>query len=610
LIDSEGRGIQIFPLRVARAEELARTIDQMYPEPPMPVDSRGRPRPDLRQGKEIFVRADVATNSLIVDAPSARLAGFEQLVKELDRAKATEDVEVRTYQLKRADLESVQRTLRELADRNALGATGRTPVTISAELRGQSLIVSGPVEIFQAVEDLIASLDSPPDLPTRVLRFYRLEHAKADNLAPVLRETLQDQAAQLLGPEHGSSEDVLSVSSDAGSNTLIISAPESVQQVASELVQALDSQAAAGSQHNVRVISLTYADANSVAPTLSAAAAAMDIPQAAQPMIRAVRGVNSIVVSGSKKEVEQIAELVTSLDVRPIDAESPGVETFELQHAQAEVIAETIESLLVNQLETDPRVMAIRLRYTRDQAPPAPSVKVEPDGRTNTLIVSAPVATLELARTIVQKLDQPSGGERSMVTFTPARSKADTLADAVRRVIENTAVTQRDAAELYVEPTTGSIVVTGTQDAVAQAASLLAEYDERTVAIPETTIRTIRLRSVSAESLARTLTSVLSDRTRWPEKLIQAADAGLPIASPSFSANQENNSILVVVPSTLDDLVDQLVSSFDDDTSGDRDTRVFRITRGDASSIAGALSTSLTESAYSADPEVPLPPNL
>lgn len=603
-IDSEGRGIQIFPLRVARAEELARTIDQMYPEPPMPVDSRGRPRPDLRQSKEIFVRADVATNSLIVDAPSARLAGFEQLVKELDRAKATEDVEVRTYHLKRADLASVQRTLRELADRNALGAAGRTPVTISAEQRGQSLIVSGPVEIFEAVEGLIASLDSPPELPTRVLRFYRLEHARADSLATVLRETLQDQASQILGPELGAGEEVLSVSSDAGSNTLIISAPEAVQQVAAELVEALDSQAAAGSRHSVRVISLTYADANSVAPTLAAAAVAMDIPQASQPMIRAVRGVNSIVVSGSKKEVEQIAELVNSLDVRPIDAESPGVETFELQHAQAESIAETIESLLVNQLETDPRVMAVRLRYTRDQAPPAPSVKVEADGRTNTLIVSAPVATLELAKTIVQRLDQPSGAARSMVTFTPARSKADTLADAVRRVIERTAVTQTDAAELFVEPASGSIVVTGTQGAVAQAASLLAEFDERTVAIPETTIRTISLRSASAESLARTLSSVLSDRSRWPEKLIQAADAGLPVAAPSFTANAENNSLLVVAPSTLDELIDQLVSSFDDDDpSGGRDTRVFRISRGDALSIADALSTSLAESASSAEPE-------
>jgi hypothetical protein len=35
--DSEGREIRIFPLKVARAEELAKTIDAMYPEPPMPL---------------------------------------------------------------------------------------------------------------------------------------------------------------------------------------------------------------------------------------------------------------------------------------------------------------------------------------------------------------------------------------------------------------------------------------------------------------------------------------------------------------------------------------------------------------------------------------------
>ena len=49
-INSEGRGIQIFPLRVARAEELARTIDQMYPEPPMPVDSRGQAKTGSSSG--------------------------------------------------------------------------------------------------------------------------------------------------------------------------------------------------------------------------------------------------------------------------------------------------------------------------------------------------------------------------------------------------------------------------------------------------------------------------------------------------------------------------------------------------------------------------------
>ncbi|MHC4948898.1 MAG: secretin N-terminal domain-containing protein, partial [Planctomycetota bacterium] len=72
-IDGEGREIRIFPLQVPRAEELARTIDDMYPAPPMPRDRRGRPMPHLQQPREVVVRADAQTNSLIVDAPIARI---------------------------------------------------------------------------------------------------------------------------------------------------------------------------------------------------------------------------------------------------------------------------------------------------------------------------------------------------------------------------------------------------------------------------------------------------------------------------------------------------------------------------------------------------------
>jgi hypothetical protein len=74
-MDAKGREIRIFPLKVARAEELGQTIDQMYPVPPMPRDRNGQARPDLQQPKEVSVRADRGTNSLIVDAPAQRMAG-------------------------------------------------------------------------------------------------------------------------------------------------------------------------------------------------------------------------------------------------------------------------------------------------------------------------------------------------------------------------------------------------------------------------------------------------------------------------------------------------------------------------------------------------------
>ena len=71
------------------------------------------------------VRADRGTNSLIVDAPSSRMAGFEQLVKQLDQTKLAENVELKTYRVQRAELASVAATLRSAASSGSL--TGGKP---------------------------------------------------------------------------------------------------------------------------------------------------------------------------------------------------------------------------------------------------------------------------------------------------------------------------------------------------------------------------------------------------------------------------------------------------------------------------------------------------
>src|SRR5205814_9347149 len=124
--DRGGRQISIFPLKVARAEELAKTIDAMFPEPPMPIDPRTRqPRPDLQRPKEVTVRADRGTNSLIVDAPSKRLTGFEQIVKSLDSTKLAGNVELRSYHVERADLAAAATAIRNAAANGALYATGQ-----------------------------------------------------------------------------------------------------------------------------------------------------------------------------------------------------------------------------------------------------------------------------------------------------------------------------------------------------------------------------------------------------------------------------------------------------------------------------------------------------
>ncbi|MHC4990599.1 MAG: secretin N-terminal domain-containing protein, partial [Planctomycetota bacterium] len=233
-LDMEGREIRIFPLQVARAEELARTIDEMFPQPPVPLDRRGRPMPHLRQPREVVVRADRQTNSLIVDAPSVRMAGFEELVQQLDRQEILTETEVRTYPVVHADLDGLAATLRELPRGGTLAPTGRdrrAEVTVATEPVSGTLIVSGPVEVFERVEQVLGELDVRRSAPATTLRFFKLEYARADAMATMLREILLARIIEDV-PEAGSDIDaLLNVTADRKTNTLIISAPSAIMPV-------------------------------------------------------------------------------------------------------------------------------------------------------------------------------------------------------------------------------------------------------------------------------------------------------------------------------------------------------------------------------------------
>lgn len=606
--DAAARQIRIFPLRVARAEELARTIDEMYPEPPMPRDSRGRPRPDLQQPKEIFVRADRATNSLIVDAPTERLAGFEQIVEQLDKASLSADVELRTYRVARADLAAVERTIRDLAARGALAATGQAPVTVSTEPASRTLIVSGPSDVFDRIESVLAEVDGGADRPSTGLKMYALEHARAERLAPLLEGLLATRLReqQLAGEPTviGEAETLLDVASDGASNTLIISAPESILEIAEQLIEALDTEAASVGRAVIRVTPLTYADAGSVAQTINQAMPTIELPSGGPVSVIAAAGSNALLLSGAQADLKKIGELVESLDVQPFDPEKPAVETFALEHAEARAIASTVERLLVDQQQTDPRVLALQLRYNRGRLPQTPKIRVEAETRTNSLIVSGPGSTIELARTLIDRLDQ--AGEdpgRTAMTFTPARGDPAQLAQTVRRVVEATMPQGRRPLELTPDTASGSIVVVGTDDQVARAVALLQEHDDRTVAMPLVEVRSFEIEHADAQSVSRTVQSLLSDRSRWPEALNRAERAGLSLPRPALEADSQTSRVIVSAPIALMDMAGELISTLDQPASGGGvEVRVFTLTEGDAESVARALQQVLSVGARPSEP--------
>lgn len=612
-LDAAGREIRIFPLRVAHAEELGLTIDQMYPVPPMPRDRNGTPRPDLQKPKEVSVRADRATNSLIVDAPSARMAGFEQLVKQLDQAKLAENVELRTYRVQRADLAAVATTLRNSAASGSLTsgrpvATGiSAPVTVDTEPVSRTLIVSGPSEIFPHVERILDQIDAAPNRPTTSVKMFVLEHARAERLQPLLSKLLTSrlrEQQELDGRTVADVQSLLEVAADPATNTLIISAPEALQEIGEQLVKTLDTPAAQVGRPVVRVMPMTYADASQAANTLNAALPTMELPSGGKVTIMATTGSNALLMSGAEADIKKIEELAKELDVRPLTQDAITVETFILKHADASVLAPMVQGLLQEKQTTDPSILRMQMQYSRGQLPKIPQVKVEADTRTNSLVVSGPAAVVDLGKAVIERLDQPAGDTgRSARTFTPARAKPEDLVKAVQPIIAATVASGRKPVELIAQPSTGTVIAIGTTEQVAAAITALAEFDDRTVAAPGVELQLFDLVNADATSVAATVQSFLTQRSRWPEALLAAERAGLGVPVPTVNADAKSNRLIVSSPSVLMPVARELISVLDRKPgSASVEVRVFTLHKSKADSVAAALKAGLTAGATPGEP--------
>ncbi|MFG0243164.1 MAG: secretin N-terminal domain-containing protein [Phycisphaerales bacterium JB054] len=607
-MDAEGREIRIFPLSWARAEELASTIDEMFPEPPMPYDSRGRPMPHLKQPKEVFVRADRATNSLIVDAPAQRLSGFEQIVTSLDQQNMGEDLEIRTYRIERADLAMVARTLQDLSSSGALRASSRTPVTINSEPTTRTLVVSGPTEVFKHVEEVLDSLGQTPDRPDTSMKMYPLKFARAEQLQALLTDLLatrlrDEQERQ--GRSVDAVESLLDVASHGPSNTLIITAPASIQQIAEELIRSLDTEAAAAGRRTIRVMPLTFADATEVSRTLTQAVPSMELPGGGDVTIIAAAGSNAIILAGASADLKRVEELVAPLDVRPDDPEEMGVETFKLEHADATRIATTVQSLLEEQQETDPRILAYQLRYSRNpNLFQKPTIRVEAEPRTNGLIVSAPSATLELAKAIIERLDAPAEmTDRKVATFTPSKADPARLVTLVSRVVEETLPQERRGLELTAEPGTRSVVAIGSEAQIAEAMRLLADFDDRAFSLPDVELTVVDLEYADANAVARTVEALASDRSRWPQPLRDAEQAGIAVAAPRITAESEANRLVISAPGPLAPVIRELVATLDRPSGREVQVRLFALRQGSADSVAAALQTAFSAGVKPGEPQ-------
>ena len=644
-LDAEGREIRIFPLRVARAEELAETIDAMFPEPPMPIDPRTRrPRPDLQQPKEVVVRADRATNSLIVDAPAMRLAGFEQIVESLDRTKSAGDVELRTYRLTRADANSVRDTLTNLARTGALYGSGgaqaavATPVTVDVEAGTKTLIVSGPTEVFEAVERVIENVDEEDSRLVIELRAFRLEHASASGAAESIEALLLDRSAW---PTELADADLpeprITVNAPAGE--VLVSAPHALMPLVNELIETLDKPVE--SERLVAVIPMVNADAQALMESIGAVYAAGDAGE--PPVVRVDPSSNALIVRATPEQMRSIRELAGDLDAAAqMNTRQVRMVPLDRSKVDAALMAQTIRRLLEQQggvrvevidaadlLKDDeplspPTGMApmtmpeafVRLALAQvteaeAETEPESAVTIAVDPISNALIVVGSERLGERVAELAKELADQLPAEPTAVRIvalpdgSDARAITQIAQQTIRQVGRATPTNPGGfTGNVVVAPDpTGSAVIVWANDTDFESVGTLIASVSKLHAVTSLTVKVYPLTNVRADRAARAIGDLFADQPRGRQaRRIRGLDLtvqgdGLPPLTAQLdaslvrvTADPGGTALIVAAPGESIPLIDRFVGLIDQSPVTDRlAIRRYELSHAAAAQLQGTL---------------------
>lgn len=139
------------------------------------------------------------------------------------------------------------------------GGTPSQKVTASADTRTNSVVVTGPAEVLDVVEDVLHELDSSPAAEFAEIKVFQLEYASATDAANLINEIFGGEESQQparggrgdrfrrfmrggddSSDENGGAMEEATASADDRTNTLVVTAAPDTLRVVEKLVQDLD----------------------------------------------------------------------------------------------------------------------------------------------------------------------------------------------------------------------------------------------------------------------------------------------------------------------------------------------------------------------------------
>jgi type II secretion system protein D len=429
--------VQLFPLKsidAARAASLLRSLVQQGVYRPGASAGGGR------RGREAMaVTVDQRSNTLIVSASPENLSIVRDVLRQIDSGAFADSGAIQLFQLKYARASQLASTLEQFFRSKRVGESNSgegersVPVTITADDRTNTLIVTGGRESFETIQRMITQLDIPEVFDKTHFVVINLKHATALKIQSTLQRLFLNRPSRVSGrpPEP------INVVADSWSNALIIAAAAEDLPMVQSLVETLDTQTDPAMQ--VMVLPLAKADARSVAQTVQSLYRDNAQGTASPVSVNVDERLNAVVISAGEADARRISELVAKLDSDMV-ARVAEIRIFPLKHAQADelasILTQAINSKPIPQGTESPNRQSLLQFITRGKGGEElvasalkETVMVTADRRSNALVVSAPVDSMHLLEQIITSLDSSTPQMARIKVIALSNADARQMAD-------------------------------------------------------------------------------------------------------------------------------------------------------------------------------------
>ena len=637
-LDNPSLALTVLPLKHNDAARVATTLEGVFAAR---LQARTLPGQAPSPTDRVEIQTDSLNNSLIVSSNKENLDLIKDLLARIDVEPTVAEGVLETFVLKHADAQRVATMLKSLvqqgmyrpgrSDVKIPGQAGRDAMAIAVDTRSNTLMVSASPDNLGLIKEILAKVDTVDFVAATDLKVYKLEHARASNLAGVLTQYLQARkaadTASLNAPERSMP---VAVIADTRLNAILATGSKEAIDMLDRIVPQLDAEDRLA-QLNFRVFPLKEATAVRLQTTLQRLFANRPPKARGEPVdpitVVADAWVNALIVGAVVEDMSMIDGLIQRLDTQQAEL-GLKVEVIPLAKADARKVAQTVQGLF----------------REGTQGGPLPIV-VTADERVNALVVSCGATDLKRIRDVVAKLDTDQTARVSEIRVIALKhARAENLTQVL-----NTALNQRitplsdlspnaqsvlqfvtrtqegqelvtaalkEAISITPDPRMNALVVSGPVDYMGLLEQIVGRLDNSSSR--EAKIRVFPLRNADAQQTAQLLLSMFrmqssgtaaaanGQRTIQYTLMRPAADGTETPSATAVIGSEEQTALTVSVDPRTNTLlvggtehyvglVQQIIETLDSSEALERKTEVYRLKNAQAPDVGTAIRSFLDQ---------------